>query len=558
MLALSTLVAQYGFYLTPEQEYVVGVINLAIVAMFLLEIAIQIIGSPNTRRAVTTSLPLIILFAVFGLQLLLARYIFGENPDHVALLERFNIRSLTRLYVLLLQWYIVFNLVFHSKRITRHLATSGFRTTQVLVAAFVALILIGTVLLSLPRATPPDGSLSLIDAFFLSTSASCVTGLSPVDVSTVLSRTGQVFLLLLIQIGGLGIVTFTAFFGMLLGEGLSIKERVMIGEVMDVKFMNHLSRFIGSIVLTTLVVELAGAATMYFQFPADQLAFGDRVFNAVFHSISAFCNAGFSLYPNSLEGSMGNWWLGLTVMVLVFVGGLGFVVHEDILRILRNRVRGTRRRGRLRLRLQTRLVLTASFALIVGGAIVFAAAGLGPMDALFQSVTTRTAGFNTVSQGDLPEVALFVSMLLMFVGGAPGSTAGGIKVTTMVVLGATVWGMLRGRAETDIGKRAMPPETVREAFVVSSLSVFAVAICFVLLLALESAPFDQLLFETVSAFGTVGLSMGVTSELGGVSKVIVSVLMLFGRVGPLTIALAVTERIRQRAYAYPVERVMVG
>jgi len=360
------------------------------------------------------------------------------------------------------------------------------------------------------------------------------------------------------QIGGLGIMTFAAFFALLSGRGLGIRERVVYGEVMNVEIMSQISRLVLFILGLTLVAETLGATLFFFLFP-ENVSGGLRIFAAVFHAVSGFCNAGFSIFERGFMDYYDRWGACLVMMFLIVAGGVGFSVHRDLVSSIAARAKGRKRPVKLKLQTKVSLLLTA---VLVGGgclSIYFLEGGsLSFLQALFQSVTARTAGFSTVGQGDLEPGSQFLTMILMFIGAAPGSTAGGIKITTLAVFIATVWGMLRGRSRTEMFKKTIPEETVREALVVFGLSLFAVVLSFTLLLLCESAPFKVLLFETVSAFGTVGLSLGATKGLSTLGKLIIIVTMLFGRIGPMTIALAVSGRLREKGYAYPMERVMVG
>lgn len=559
-MAVSSFALQYGFYLSASQERYVHLFDIAVVAIFLLETVLSILFASRLRRALLRAMPLIIIAGIFGIQMLLVRFVLAGRPETASKLMSFlKISSLTKIYILILQGYIIFSLVFYTQKVTRRLARTRFRPAQLLVAAFVLMIISGTALLLLPKATPEAAPLSVVDALFTSTSAVCVTGLIVVDTAAAFTRTGQFLIMLLIQIGGLGIMTFAAFFALLLGRGFSIKERLMFGEIMHVDMMRFISRLVISILIVTFCIESIGSILFFFLFPAGNAGFLGRLFTAVFHSVSGFCNAGFSTLSNGFMGFSSYYWLNLSMMAIIILGGLGFTVHHDIFQAVWAKIR--RRRKPTKLKLQTRVVLITTFSLVVLGAVLIFLLERGRasfLQSLFQSVTARTAGFNTISQKTLGDESLLLTMFLMFIGAAPGSTAGGIKITTMIVFAATVGAMLRGRSRTELSRKTIPEGTVREALVIFGLSLFAVIISFMLLLIVEDLPFSELLFETVSAFGTVGLSLGATPNLSAAGKVIIIMVMLFGRLGPMTIALAVSGRLYEKGYAYPEEKIMVG
>lgn len=558
--AVASFIAEYGFYLSAAQDQFVVILDIVIVALFLLETALGLMFSLKPREAFVRALPLLVIASLFGLQLLIVRYAVSGHPGTTeAVLHFFKLQSLTKIYVILLQGYIAFTVVFYTQRISRRLAHIPFRPAQMLLAAFVLLIAAGTLMLMLPKATPELSPLSWVDALFTSTSAVCVTGLIVVDTATDFTRTGQFIILFLMQIGGLGIMTFAAFFTLAAGKGFGIRERVVFGEVMQVDLRRDLSDLVVSIMIITALFEAAGALLFSLMLPSQPGGALATVFTALFHSVSGFCNAGFSTFSDSFLSFAGNYGLNIVLICLIVLGGLGFTVHLDLYRNIAARFR--RHGPPVKMRLQTRVVLTATLLLIVlGGAGVFLleSGRLTPLQAVFQSVTARTAGFNSVDEGTLSAPSQLVTMFLMFIGAAPGSTGGGIKVTTLVVFLATVAAMLRGRPRTELLRKTIPDDTVREAVVIFGLSLFAVVVGFMILLITESAPFKVLLFEVVSAFGTVGLSLGVTPALSFSGKIVITVIMLFGRIGPMTLALAVSGRLLDRGYAYPNERIMVG
>ena len=457
-----------------------------------------------------------------------------------------------------------------ARRMRRRRLLGYFRKLHpaaIIIYSYLVVILFGTMLLSLPAAST-GGPLELVDALFTATSALCVTGLGVVETGTAFTVFGKAVILALIQMGGLGVMTFSVVFFLFLGRGFSARGRWIITESFTPSPIRNVTSLLASIFLFTFLVEGAGALLLFLALRADMAA-GPALFAGVFHSISAFCNAGFSFFGTSFVRFRGNILVNATVCCLIVLGGIGFpVIHE-----LAGRVRAKRQRRRVALSLHTRAVLTMTAALIVAGAaLVFAlewSNELAPLAAkdkvlasLFQSITSRTAGFNTLDIGSLSVATLFILIMLMFIGASPGSCGGGIKTTSLAVLVAILSNRIRGRVRASLFRRTIPGETVSRSLAVFILAVITLTAGIVLLLITQPPPpreyFLTYVFEAVSAFGTVGLSMGVTPTLTTIGKLIIIVLMLLGRVGLLTVAYVVTSRRVAAPYRYGEEKVMIG
>jgi trk system potassium uptake protein TrkH len=447
------------------------------------------------------------------------------------------------------------------------------RPSRLVALSFALAACIGGVLLSLPAASV-GRPLRTLDAFFTSTSAVCVTGLTVVDISTRLTLFGQLIVLVLIQLGGLGIMTFSVLFMYLLTRRFSIRGRELLEETFSQRPLQQMSSLLKHVFLWTFTLEAIGAALLTFRF-WERYPGPRAVYLGVFHAVSAFCNAGFGLFSDSLRRYGDDPLVNLTVMTLIVLGGLGFIVLFDIANGFRFR-QGKRRQA---VSLHTRLVLIATAALIATGFVAFFAIesfnSLRGMPwssrvpvSLFQSITARTAGFSTVDTGSLAHATLLVLMGLMFIGASPGSTGGGIKTSTFALLVALLVARLRGSEDVNCCQRRVPAGIVAKAF---ALAVFGVVVVGVFGLALSITelgvvPFADsrgqvlaVLFETVSAFGTVGLSTGITPQLSNVGRILLIVLMLVGRVGPLTLAIALGRGERRPAgYRYVEESVLVG
>ena len=441
------------------------------------------------------------------------------------------------------------------------------RPIALLAASFAALVGIGTVLLLLPAATKDGRGLPFIDALFTSASAACVTGLSVLDIGSVLSRFGQVVLLALIQLGGLGIMTFYAGLALTLGVRLTIAQRHSLSVAVDEPRSFELARTLRYVVLLTLTAELVGSVLLYFRMAPRFSSTGESLFAAVFHSVSAFCNAGFGLLPDNLVSYQADWLVNLTIIGLIVLGGIGFSVAHEL--FSRETFKRSPRALWRQVSTHSRMALTATGFLILFATVFFlvreyhnALAGLHPatkfLASLFQAVTPRTAGFNTVAMSSLHPSTILCWTLLMFIGASPGGTGGGIKTTTAAVLLLAVRSQFRGRSELEYAGRTIPRVTVFRATSVVTLSAIALLLAFGTLLMTETQPFSALLFEAASAFGTVGLSTGITPALSVTGKLVLTLLMYVGRIGPLTFVLAMRVRERTAPVTYPSARIMVG
>ncbi len=441
-----------------------------------------------------------------------------------------------------------------------------FTPTRIFILSFAGVILLGTLLLWLPFSAA-KGQIAFIDALFNATSAVCVTGLGTIDIGQDLSFSGQIILLVLFQIGGLGIITFSVVFFGMMGRGISFKER----EIVQSTFLHTPRRdflpVMKWVILSTFIIEGLGTLLLFirfsFDFPPEH-----ALYQAVYHAVSAFNNCGYSLFSNSLMNYRDDWMINLTIMGLIILGGIGFIVQYEVAALIRGRIK--------KISIHSRIVLIMTGILIVGGAACFY---LLEMNALlrdasfqtsflassFQSVTARTSGFNTVDIGRLTNATILVLIILMFIGASPGSTGGGIKTTSFALLLAMIWNRIKGQEEVNMFNRTIPKEILVRTIAIIFASAFSVCVITSVLLLFAGgteAPlqsrhfFVEYLFETVSAFGTVGLSMGVTANLNDVQKLAITIIMFAGRVGPLTLAFAWSTP--RKGLTYAEEQVMVG
>lgn len=435
---------------------------------------------------------------------------------------------------------------------------------QILATGFAGIIFLGTILLNLPIATLSRQSAGLVNAFFTSTSAVCVTGLVVVDTGTYWSIFGQTVILILIQVGGLGFMSMATLGAFIVGRKITLRNRLVMQEALNQFTIAGIVRLVKYILMITLLIEGIGAVLLSLYFvPIYGRIRG--ILYGIFHSVSAFCNAGFDLIGDgrSFTPFVESGYLNAVVITLIVIGGLGFSVLIDIVKVRRFS----------KLSLHSKVVVSITAVLLLAGFLFFLVlefnnpATLGPLSfpdklsaALFQAVTPRTAGFNTIDTASLTDSSKFLTLILMFIGGSPGSTAGGIKTTTIVILVLAIVSVIMGRDDTQVFRRRIHPDTINRALTVflSAMSlVFLVT--FILTISEQGKAFLDIFFEAVSAFGTVGLSTGITSELSAVGKIVISLTMFSGRVGPLTVIVALAHRSKKKSLVrYPEGKISVG
>lgn len=438
-------------------------------------------------------------------------------------------------------------------------------TTKIIVVGYVLVITVGTLLLMLPISNRAGTVTPLMDAWFTATSATCVTGLVTNDTYSFWSSFGQGIILVLIQIGGIGFMTLAISALTFTGKKIGLSKRLLMQESVAAPQVGGIVRMSKFVLSGTLVFEAAGAVLLAFYF-IPQLGVGKGIYYSVFHAISAFCNAGIDLMgcykpSSSLITAGSSYLVGITIAVLIIIGGIGFLVWADI------------RRWKWHFknyRLHTKVVLTASFLLIVLGTILIFIFEFGKssmegknlgeqiLSAFFQAVTPRTAGFNTVDLNQLTDSSQTLIICLMFIGGSPGSTAGGIKTTTMMILVLTIWSEFKKRKDVEFFKRRVESETIRHASCILILYGMLSLSSAMLISTIEGLGMKEVLFEVVSALCTVGLSLGITPQLGVVSQIVLILLMFIGRVGGITILLAFSKRVSSIPSKLPAEKVAVG
>lgn len=446
------------------------------------------------------------------------------------------------------------------------LRNKNISPTRTIVLGFLSVILTGSLLLSLPFASADGVSVPYVDALFTASSAVAVTGLVVVDTGTHWSLFGQLVILLLIQIGGLGFMTMITMFAMIIGKRISLKERLLIQSSLNQNDLSGVVRLTKYIIIGTLAMEAFGALLLSFVF-VPELGWAQGIWFSIFHAVSAFCNAGFDIIGGgiSLMPYVQNPLVNFTIWTLIILGGLGFTVIIDMF-FYRDNFR--------RWSLHTKLVLIISGLLLAIGFVSYLllewtnAATLGDlsipgkfMAAFFQSVTPRTAGFNTLDTASLTDASKLLTMIFMFIGGSPASTAGGVKTVTFGIVLFTIVSQIQGKEDTEVFHRRIPRSNINRALTIMFLGLIIIISITMILSIIESGnTFMETLFETISAFGTVGLSLGITPTLSTLGKVLLSLLMFMGRVGPFTVALALAQSTHknQGKIRYPEDKVIIG
>ncbi|CDF58473.1 TrkH family potassium uptake protein [Thermobrachium celere] len=439
-----------------------------------------------------------------------------------------------------------------------------FQPVQILALGFAAVILIGSILLSLPIASRDGNPTDYIDALFTATSAVCVTGLVTVDTGTHYSLFGQIVIMLLIQIGGIGFMTFATLIALILGKKISLRERLIMQEAYNTFNIQGVVKLALYVIGITFSIELLGAVALSTQFiPKYGLLKG--LYFGLFHAVSAFCNAGFDLIGNfqSLTPYVENTVVNLTVCALIIFGGIGFAVLTEVINYRKTK----------KLSLHAKVVLSATAFLIIIGMILFLVLEynnpktLGQLSmkgkllaSLFASVTPRTAGFNTISTSDMTTAGKFLTIILMFIGASPGSTGGGIKTSTAFLLFMTVVAVVQGKEDTEIYEKRINKSYVYRALGITMISFIIVIAVTMVLSIVQNGEFIEFLYEATSAFATVGLTLGLTTRLTLIGKIIIIITMYIGRVGPLTITMAIAHKqhTTTNLIKYPEDKILIG
>jgi len=561
IVAFFSLFLNYGFHLSPAWLVRFVVMDEFIALLFVVILLTNFIISDKKWNFIKQSPFELILMILFIVSIITEEIISIEEPHY--LLKRSTSHNFIKLYFIIIQIYIAINGIIALAKTREKWLYRSLSPARIVVFSYLIVIFLGTLILKLPKATYED--IKWIDAFFTSASAVCITGLTTLNISKVFTLEGQVFILILIQLGGLGIITLTSFVALFVQRGLRLRDQLIVQELFDSENFSSLTSIVKAIIAITFLSELAGATGLYFLWKDLNMSDFERLFASAFHSISAYCNAGFSIFPAGFEsaGLKFNNLSMILVMALIVAGGIGFYTYSDIFRI-----GSGKKNGRLHLLLQTRIILVSTLILILLGATLIwvlqsrqwtdMSLGQQILNSFFLSVTARTAGFSTVSVAGLAVPALMIMLFLMYIGGAPNSSSGGIKITTMVTVFASIRAYITGKNKVEIGWNNIPVRTIRRALIVVLMSFVLVFIALFILSVTEDQDFLNLLFETISAFGNVGLSRGITPDLSNTGKIIISMVMFAGRIGLFTFAVAMTEEREDNGYNFPESNIMVG
>lgn len=550
LLLINIIIFVWIFFNKDFDRFLLNFIFITTIGISAVEILLDYINGLQTGVFAFRSMPFVMIFWFSFLLVTEVFFIPGGEGSYNKILSIFTISSPILIFLYFLRSYF-FRL--RGKR------GWNIRPYAIISLSFLILIFLGSVLLYLPFSN--KRSLSYIDSLFTATSAVCVTGLTVISVNNDLTLTGKIILLILIQIGGLGLMVFTALFSYLLGEKLTVFERMVTQTAISAENLSTIYRFTSFIVTSTLLIEVFGAFIFFIKF-GKLMPLGDAVFYSIFHSISAFCNAGFSLYDNSFVNFRGDLLINLNLMGLIILGGIGFPVTYNIVNFMLRRER--------KLTLHTKIVLITTFILIMSGGLIYFLLEFDNilknlsikekiLSVFFASVTARTAGFNTIDYNLARDATLIFTCFLMFVGASPGSTGGGIKTTSLALVFLNSLSVLRNRKLVSIFNREISFDSIRKATLVLILGFLFIFIQLILfLVAQPEFGLSKSIFEIFSAFGTVGLSTGITPKTNIFGKIILITTMFFGRVGAITIIFSLGIRPTPILKRLPEEKVITG
>lgn len=556
-----------GFYLSLETVWMINIVTDFIILLFIIEEILRFFITSQKLKHLKTRIIdhivalLLLLKLIFHNSFIdITSYVFPQANDYQVL----------TINLLLIYFILLFIVFIKSLRYNYLLSKIKIHPGGIITLSFAFIIIVGSILLMLPKATPDTVHFKYIDALFTSTSAVCVTGLTSVDTATSFTFLGKLIILFLIQVGGLGVMTLTTFFAAFLAGGISFKVRLMMKDLLSQESISEVANLLMKIALFTFVIEIIGALILYISLGGNFL-FPDwnLIWISIFHSVSAFCNAGFSLFSDNLMNPLTyhNYLFTTTIMILIIFGGIGFTVLSNIVSL--NPFSKQYKRIRYKLRLHTKLVLITTCLLILTGAFLifitelYSGANYNIFESLYQSlflsVTSRTAGFNIFPTEKLLAPTMFIIIILMWIGASPGSTGGGIKTSTISIAFLTFINLIRGKERLELFNRQISEEIIKKSFIIifASIIVLAIGVFFLLLFEPDKNSLD-LIFEVTSALGTVGLSRGITSYLGDGGKTVIILTMFIGRIGALTFFMAFFRQQQESKYTLPYENIMIG
>jgi trk system potassium uptake protein TrkH len=564
-LSILSLFLEYGIPQTKIVNLVVGVLDYLIIILFLIEAIIRIIRVEKKFLYIKNT-----LFDHLLLLVILVLFIYTRCQHYIS--GGTNIHRLSTNIILIRNIFSVLKILSRMKRLNAYIKSVSRHPAQTIAISFIIIILLGTIFLMLSISTADRTHLGFTNALFTATSAVCVTGLIVVDTATKFSLFGKVIIMILIQVGGLGIMILSYFGAFVIGRRISLEDKIALSFLLNEQDIQKISSTIVKIILFTFGIELLGAMILFGNF--NDL-YGDSytaAFYSIFHAVSAFCNAGFAVFTDNLEYFKSSISMNFVITGLIIAGGISFSVIFNLIENFKTNLETnifSRRIRKSKLTLNTKVVVITTSILILSGMLLIYGIehrhNLIKYDlktqylaAFFQSVTLRTAGFNTVDISKFRLPTLLIMILFMFIGGASGSTAGGVKVNTISVVFAYLKSTLKNRKETTLLNNFLSKSLINKAFLIIILALGAI-FCGTLILGLiEPYPFEKILFEVVSAFGTVGLSTGITGSLTNISKFTIIALMFIGRIGPMTLVIAVSQRRDVIRIKYPEGDILIG
>jgi len=568
LVAIAAIIYQHGFPATPYSLNITESIIQISLIFYVIKFLIRIFYEFHPVDFIKENRVEALLLSLIAVDLIIR----GLTGIHIVQLfmQIIGFPGIHAYYNLFVQFYFFIIIAVELGKAGRFIDYIKIGPSGLLALSFIFIIVSGAGLLLLPEMTV--SGISPIDALFTSTSACCVTGLVVVDTAFCFTLKGKTIIMLLIQLGGLNIISFATLFATFYRNSAGVRMQSLIKDIVSVDKLSNTRQLLRKIFLYSIFIEISGALLLFVTWP-NELAFkgiGEKIYFSVFHAVSAFNNAGFALFTDNLNDITVRhaYNMQLVISALIFLGGIGFIVLEDVFG-LRN-IRERRRIKWKRLQAHSRIALSTSAILIVTGAVVFylveykhSVTGYSLygsiVSSIFQSTTCRTAGFNSIDFTHLGQPVLIFMMFLMFIGASPGSTGGGIKTTTFSVILRSAISTIKGRKNAEIVKHTISGETINKAFSIALFSISLIFIStFVLSVTEPDKSFLQLIFEEISAFGTVGLSTGITSSLSFAGKSIIILTMYIGRIGTLTLALAITKRIVYSKYRYSEISVLVG
>jgi potassium uptake TrkH family protein len=563
IVSLISFIAVIGFFLNDYWNLFFQIVSKITVSLFVIQEIIRWFIAQNINTYAKTRVVENIIALIVFLQ---AIFPYSSLELLSYFMHELSLTELSLFFISISQLAVLLSIFLRSLRYNSFFSKISLHAGAIITISFILVIAIGTLMLMLPRAVTEGKEISFVDALFTSTSAVCVTGLVVVDTSSYFSGIGKLIIISLIQIGGLGLMTLTTFFAILFAGSLSVRVKVFMKDLLSQESINEGMGLLKKIFLFTFLVEYLGSFLLYFALGGELVNFDKEVYyKCLFHSISAFCNAGFSVYAdNFMYHTIRYNYIYLSVIIsLIVLGGIGFFTMADVFR------NPFRRANRYKIKTSSKIILITTFLLITGGALVififesditiYKSVGDRFFQSLFLSVTARTAGYNSVAIELLSPATVMILIILMWIGASPGSTGGGIKTTTFAVAIITLYNLIRGKERIEVFNREIFPDNIKQSMMVIVSSLLFLGFSTTLLVWIEPKlnPLD-LIFEATSAISTVGLSRNITMILSPSSKIILTILMIVGRIGVFTFFLSLHKPKPEPRFRLPLEKIMIG